>query len=197
MYEAGNYGVVTGKNTNGTNAGFLVLRDASAASTYRFTIGDPGTTLRLNDDGTVTVLNANGQFVNYLSAPWARDANNRDLPTSYSVEGNNITQHIDTTGAAFPVVADPSSECGVGWCSAYFNRTETKQIAAGGPLAATLISGACVAINPWAGLGCAIATGGVVGMAIAADSTGDCIGLFFTPVGSNPFIEPRGTAHCY
>jgi len=42
-----------------------------------------------------------------VEAPWATDAAGKSLPTSYTVKGNHIVQDVDTTGAAFPVVADP------------------------------------------------------------------------------------------
>lgn len=38
---------------------------------------------------------------------WAIDATGMLLPTNYEVVGNTLTQVVDTTGASFPVVADP------------------------------------------------------------------------------------------
>jgi|GEM_PF-4650327 len=38
---------------------------------------------------------------------WAIDATGMLLPTNYEVSGNTLTQVVDTTGATFPVVADP------------------------------------------------------------------------------------------
>lgn len=42
-----------------------------------------------------------------FAAPWSVDSNGNSLPTHYEVDGNTITQVVDTTGAAFPVVSDP------------------------------------------------------------------------------------------
>ncbi len=42
-----------------------------------------------------------------ITAPWAIDADGQTLATEYEVDGNTITQVVDTRGAAFPVVADP------------------------------------------------------------------------------------------
>jgi hypothetical protein len=54
------------------------------------------------------VLDANDQYVVDLAAPWAIDASGRYLPTSYTLAGNELRQHIDYTDAIFPVVADPA-----------------------------------------------------------------------------------------
>ena len=43
----------------------------------------------------------------HLPAPWAVDATGTQLPTGYVVEGDQLTQTVDTSGAVFPVVADP------------------------------------------------------------------------------------------
>ena len=52
---------------------------------------------------------ANGPAVTIASigAPWATDADGKNLPTSYTLDGDQLTQHVETTGAVFPVVADP------------------------------------------------------------------------------------------
>ncbi|WP_284988193.1 hypothetical protein [Arthrobacter sp. efr-133-TYG-120] len=36
------------------------------------------------------------------------DSNGKKLPTSYTVNGPKIIQHVNTNGAAYPIVADPS-----------------------------------------------------------------------------------------
>lgn len=43
-----------------------------------------------------------------VEAPWAIDATGAALPTAFQVTPEGIVQTIDTTGAEFPVVADPS-----------------------------------------------------------------------------------------
>jgi hypothetical protein len=46
------------------------------------------------------------------------DADGTSLPTSYEVLGESLVQHVDTTGATYPVVADPNLTFGL-WNSAY------------------------------------------------------------------------------
>lgn len=45
--------------------------------------------------------------------PWAVDADGVELPTSYRVEGDELIQVVDTSAAAFPVVADPAPLVGI------------------------------------------------------------------------------------
>jgi hypothetical protein len=195
VHTSDDYGVVTGVGASGTNASFIVLQNADAPTEYRFQI-DSGTTMQLNDDGSATVFDE-GHAVNYFSAPWAVDANGIDLPTHYSVEGDVLVQHIDTTGAAFPVVADPTSECGIGWCSVYFNRTETKAIADGTAIGGAYIVAGCALVNPIVGAVCTVGVGVLAGTATTFYNDGNCLGINFSPVfGWVPFSEPRGTAHC-
>lgn len=75
--------------------------------------------------GVLVINNATGKFDGRISAPWAYDATGKALPTSFTISGDTITQHVDATGAVFPVVADPHYTWG--WISGtvYFNKTET------------------------------------------------------------------------
>lgn len=197
-----NHGFVTGTGASGTNASFVVLQNSKAPQTYAFSVGGPDTTLELMDSGEVVVRSQVGTPINYLNAPWARDANGVGLPTFYSVDGNVVTQHVNTAGAAFPVVADPTTGCGLGWCSVYFNREETKGIAAGGATAVGAITAGCALVNKILGAACAIASGTIVAFAQGADANGNCVGivaygLLGTPLSSwNPFIENRGSVNC-
>lgn len=59
-----------------------------------------------------------------IAAPWASDANGVALATSYSYANGVLTQSIDTTGAVFPVVADPWMTSGW-YLYVHFSRAET------------------------------------------------------------------------
>lgn len=48
------------------------------------------------------------QQIATIETPWAVDADGTALPTSYTLEGTNLTQNIDTTNATYPITADPS-----------------------------------------------------------------------------------------
>lgn len=199
--KASNYGFVTGKAAGGTNANFIVIADDSAPTSYQFEIGDAGTSLEVLEDGAVKVLDANGTQFNYIMQPWARDANGVELPTSFSAEGNVLTQHVNFAGAASPVIADPTTGCGVGWCSVYFNRSETQTIAGGGSGWYAAITAGCALIHPAAGVACGAIASVVQGTASSAYNNGNCVGIVGYGLpgtvlsGWNPFVEPRGTAH--
>jgi hypothetical protein len=121
--KSASYGFVTGTRDD-RNVSYVVIKDASAPSDYQFTIGTASEGLKLTADnrGGVTVSDSEGNFVNTILAPWAKDANGKNIPTGCTTSGNVVTQHVDTKGAAFPVVADPQYGCGVGWCSVCFDK---------------------------------------------------------------------------
>ncbi len=110
------------------------LKDSSAPTEYDFPVSlEVGDKIVVNDDGSAMVTTPlsekekakreelsktapagvliptyDTKFV--LAKPWAKDANGKELKTSYSVFGSNLRQTIETKDAAFPIVADPI------WC---------------------------------------------------------------------------------
>jgi hypothetical protein len=204
VYRGADFGTVTGVGTNGTNASFIVINNASAPTDYSFAIGSKTDTLTLMDGGKVQVKDASGDVVNYLQTPWAHDANGKELQTSYSVQprSNIVTQHVDTTGAAFPVTADPSTGCGIGWCSVYFNRAETKAIAAGGAAGTgALVAGCTLLGSPIVGGACALAGGAITAFAQGANANKNCIGIIGYGIpgslaGWNPFVLDKSAKQC-
>lgn len=59
------------------------------------------------ESGSLELREADGTTIAAVDVPWAVDASGDQLPTYFSIEGGRITQHVDTRGAAFPVVSDP------------------------------------------------------------------------------------------
>lgn len=55
----------------------------------------------------------------FITKPWAKDNNNNEIPTYYSIEnGNILRQHIEfNSGSVFPITADPM------WCGALISST--------------------------------------------------------------------------
>lgn len=81
--------------------------DAPHEFTYELEVPE-GTTLSIEDDGSVSGLDPEGRFVVGAATPWATDANGVDVETSYRLEGNAIIQTVETSDEnAYPVVADP------------------------------------------------------------------------------------------
>jgi hypothetical protein len=130
-----NTDVVFGQNL-GTDADALTgailfrLRNAQAAPDVSFTIDNPDGTLALNSSGGVNIIDSTGAVAGTISPPWALDAIDQGLPTTFTVSGNTVTQHVNTTTAVFPVVADPHWTWGWVTGTVYFNKHETSVIAA-------------------------------------------------------------------
>lgn len=78
-------------------------------NTARFVVSLPaGATLHQASDGGLLVLNQASRAIGVIAAPWAIDARGKRLPTRYAAEGDVIVQRVQTRGAVYPIVADPS-----------------------------------------------------------------------------------------
>ncbi|MGW0133632.1 DNRLRE domain-containing protein [Streptomyces sp. NPDC003299] len=133
--EAGTRGTQVGGNVVYTSAGAVdtvvqptvdggsrtlnILKNSTAPHDYEtgFTI-PAGMKAVTHDDGSVS-LYAEGDdnaeqapatdAAGFFDAPWAKDANGNDVPTSYQVVGNKLVQHVEfDANSAFPIVIDPS-----------------------------------------------------------------------------------------
>jgi hypothetical protein len=110
----------------------ITLKNAAAPTKYDFTLHLPQTDRAvLIPDGRVLVAAPDGTILGAFQQPWAKDATGRSLDTKYVLSGSVLSQIIDTSGAVFPVTADPHYTWG--WISGtiYFNKAETKLMAVG------------------------------------------------------------------
>lgn len=112
-----------------------VLETPEAPKTYTYDLGE-GVIPSLLDDGSVELLvdleDGVRASVGVLDAPWAVDADGRDVETWYTVEGASVVQHVaHGEGSAYPITADPKGS--VTWWNTtlYFNRAETRLYGAG------------------------------------------------------------------
>lgn len=122
--------VLFGEDDAQSGAILFRLRNAQAAPDLSVTIDNPDGHLERQASGAVNIVDGTGAVVGTISQPWARDAAGRALPTSFAVSGNTVTQHVDTTGAVYPVTADPKWTWGIITGTVYFNKHETSVIAA-------------------------------------------------------------------
>ena len=116
--------------------GFSVLVEvlsARSSSEYAFDIGLPyGATLILTDEGSIDVLGDDRYTIGSFDAPWALDAEGKEIPTRFEVDGNTITQIIETNEkTAYPVVADPRYTWGWVTGTVYFDKWETMMLCTG------------------------------------------------------------------
>ena len=97
---------------DGTLQVLSVLTDPAAPTefTYSFESG-VGTTVSATPDGGFAIFNAASEEVATAPAPWATDASGNSIPTHYEIDGQLVTQVVDTSALAssdYPVVADPA-----------------------------------------------------------------------------------------
>jgi len=113
---------------NGSTQILTVLKDEEASSSIEYEVElDAGWTLVADDTGGYE-LHENGVPAASFDTPWAIDADGRQLPTWYERSDAGLVQHIDTSDAAFPVVADPHFTWGITTGTFYFSRDETRRL---------------------------------------------------------------------
>jgi hypothetical protein len=91
-----------------------VLREGSTAR-YDFDLPDGAQLVEAADGIGIVQAGSAAVVLGVVHAPWAVDANGKRLPTAYSVDGSTLVQTVDTSRAAYPVVADPQISTGLDW----------------------------------------------------------------------------------
>lgn len=193
-------GVLVYDNNNGSSTTPLVRGDGSvqilttidsadAPMQYAYEVeAGVGGGLVITEDGGVDVIGPDGWVVGRIESPWAVDAHGKEVPTSFRVVGNQLTQVVaHGEEFAYPIVADPKFTQTWWNQTLYFNRKETNQVANYG-FGATLIAG-------WFGLpGRVIA--GVLGTYASAfaiyHSNGQCGKLVLYPYPPAPVPQQYG-----
>ncbi|MDO5633258.1 MAG: DUF2599 domain-containing protein [Micrococcus sp.] len=84
-----------------------VIEGPSAPSSYTYRIGLPDGGQMIPAGDAVLILDSEGEMVAGVAPAWANDAEGRELSTSYEIDGDLLTQVVDHSDAAYPVVADP------------------------------------------------------------------------------------------
>jgi len=85
-------------------------------SSARFAIDLPANTALVQSGDGYSIVGSAGEAritLGQIHSPWAVDAVGKKLPTSYTLEGSTLIQHVVTDGATYPIVADPLIT--VGW----------------------------------------------------------------------------------
>lgn len=87
-----------------------LVRVAGPAAPQRYRFAVAGATPSLQRGGAVTLRDRDGRELGQISAPWARDAAGRTVPTHYEIDGATLVQVVEHRrgGVSYPVVADPS-----------------------------------------------------------------------------------------
>lgn len=197
----------TGHTVQATDDGFRihsVIADAAAPTeiTHEITLPAGANLVAAKDmpqsadapapAGAVFVVDANGTTTGAFMSPWAKDANGQDVATHYEIKEGNLVQIVEhnTSGIAYPVVADPQFGW-VGWFPVVkFNRFETQfSTTAGGVLKMCSYAGRYSPVTLWA---CAISAGQIALQAVVANWRGECIQIAPAPFGAMAFRYTGG-----
>ena len=94
--------------TDGSLQLATVIENPEAPSNYDYQFTLPKGS-KIVEVGAGLALMDGPKFLGAIAAPWAKDANGRDVPTHYEVTGTTITQVVDHLSQRFtyPIVADP------------------------------------------------------------------------------------------
>lgn len=100
----------------------ISIESAEASHTYKFPFEAPsGSVSQLEEDGSVSFINDEGEYVGGITKPWAYDANGQQLETSFSLSNGVLTQTVEfDESTAFPVVADPNTVNRPGFCAVFY-----------------------------------------------------------------------------
>lgn len=114
-------GVVSYNNQNGSTTVPVVKEDGTvqintiiensdAPTRYDYPLSLPEGATIVSDEAGGYVISDEAQIIATIAAPWAKDANGVDVPTTYELNGTTLTQVVEHRGAgvAYPVVADPT-----------------------------------------------------------------------------------------
>ncbi|MFF9080266.1 DNRLRE domain-containing protein [Streptomyces rubiginosohelvolus] len=89
-----------------------IIKNSSAPHDYETSFTIPaGMKAVTHDDGSVSILpeDDSKEQAGFFEAPWAKDAQGKDVPTSYKVVGKKLVQHVEfNENSQFPIVIDPS-----------------------------------------------------------------------------------------
>ncbi|QDY66404.1 DUF2599 domain-containing protein [Glutamicibacter halophytocola] len=95
--------------TDGSLQIATVIESSEAPNEYEYTVtSKSGGEMVLERDGSVSILDENGEWEAGVARPWAKDANGNEIPTEYRIDGDKLIQHVAfDNDTDFPVVADP------------------------------------------------------------------------------------------
>lgn len=97
---------------------FHLLRSPSAPAEVSFAVSGAATVLRPTVRGEVDILGQDGQTVlARIEAAYAVDAQGRDVPVRYTVEGSRLVLAVDHRGGdfAYPIMVDPIVRSGAAY----------------------------------------------------------------------------------
>lgn len=114
-------GAVLKTYTTSTGTQTLIsILSSQASKEYRFPLSLPaGSTVAVQDDGSVDVVASDGNRIGGYRVPWAYDASGAQIATSFRIDQGDLVQKVEFTESnSFPITADPSDAWGWVQCIA-------------------------------------------------------------------------------
>lgn len=135
FYECGSFEVVVPQRDPRDGALLMIhLLDARAPHRFEFaTSMPPQWSLRLERDGSVTVLDEHGDAVIFIGRPWAFDSDLHSVRVHYTIENGRLVQNIRATAdTAYPILIDPDPDAIIAGDGRLITETWTPRLVVGG-----------------------------------------------------------------
>ena len=112
IYAGTSYHIALDAAEDGFSA-YVAVNDSTAPTRYEFGYDLPSG-FKLSEDGAggIEILNSDNEVVGDIAPPWAVDANGAAVRTAFKLVDDDLVQTIQHSGAAYPVVADPTVTLG-------------------------------------------------------------------------------------
>ncbi len=107
LYTGDTYDIAVNASHSGF-AAYVVIRNEEAPTAYEFAYALPkGFKLSEGSNGGMLVLDDQNQYIGFIEAPWAFDADGASVKTQFKLRDGVLVQTVEHADAAYPVVADP------------------------------------------------------------------------------------------
>lgn len=140
FYECGSYEVIVPQRNSCDGALLMIhLLDEHAPHTFEFATSMPPLwSLRLEHDGSVSVLDAAGNAVIFIGRPWAFDGDLQPVCVHYTIENGLLVQNVGVTAdTAYPILIDPDPDAIITGDGRLVTEAWVPRLVAGGVVGAT------------------------------------------------------------
>ncbi|MDZ7930136.1 hypothetical protein [Rhodococcus sp. NPDC076796] len=135
FYECGSFEVIVPQRDPRDGALLMIhLLDARAPHRFEFaTSMPPRWSLRLEHDGSVSVLDDLGDAVIFIGRPWAFDSDLHPVRVHYTIENGLLVQNVlATADTGYPILIDPDPDAIITGDGRLITETWSPRLVAGG-----------------------------------------------------------------
>ena len=135
FYECESFEIVVPQRDPDDDALLMIhLLDPRAPHRFEFTTSMPPLwSLRLEHDGSVSVLDQAGQAVIFIGRPWAFDGDLQPVHVHYTIENGRLVQNVRATAdTGYPILIDPDPDAIITGDGRLVTEAWTPRLVAGG-----------------------------------------------------------------